>query len=151
MLRVSLLQVQNELHVCVLRLGCAAARCRCRVLLRGVAVTLPPLQGAAARCRCRVPLQGAARGCQRAASNLGTWVLLQGAAVRVWCALWSLGAGVGACEMPMAMWALRSDCDGGGWDKGCGSCGCENDGCNNGDGVHGGCDIGGWLWWWWLS
>ena len=62
---------------CRVPLQGAAAGCRCRV----------PLQGAAAGCRCTVPLQGAAGGCQRAASNLGTWVLLQGAAVRVWCAL----------------------------------------------------------------
>ena len=52
-----LLQVEEELHVCVLERACWR--------------------------RCRAPLQGAAAGPQ------GRRVLLEGAAVRVVCALWS--------------------------------------------------------------
>ena len=54
---VGVLQVEEELHVCVLERACWR--------------------------RCRAPLQGAAAGPQ------GRRVLLEGAAVRVVCALWS--------------------------------------------------------------
>ena len=103
-----MLQIQEELHVCVLALfalwsfvaGTAAER---------------RLQGVAARCCCqsavcalgqgRVPLQGAA---VRVLLELGCWcscrVLSQGACVRVTFRLWSLVAGAAAlrcCRMPV--------------------------------------------------
>ena len=86
------------------RVRFGAGLCCCRVPLQGAAVRvrvrfgglLVPLQGAAVllewRARC---VELACRCyCLRAVCILGTWVLLQGTAVRVRCALWNLGTGV---------------------------------------------------------
>ena len=101
---------------------CAVAGCRCWVPLQNT-VRVPCalwrmlLQVAAVRemcalwswpgCRCRVQLQGTVppQGADAGAGGgllskgcliLGAWVPLQGTALRVRCALWSLGAGVAA-------------------------------------------------------
>ena len=65
---------------------CQSVRFGASVLLQGAAVwsSVYPVELA-----CTVPLQGAGGGyyCQRAVCILGTWVLLQGVAVRVRCVL----------------------------------------------------------------
>ena len=94
-----LLQVYEELQVCVLERACwlvplqgAAAGCCCRVPPRGAASVrfgaclLMLLQGVAAGCPCRV---------------------LQGAAIRVVCALWSCPVAGCCCRAPLQGAAVR--------------------------------------------
>ena len=97
--------------------GAAAGFC-CRVQLEGAAVRVlcalwSWLVGAAAGCRCRVLLWGAATKC---CCQSAAWALelacrcrvLEGAAVRVLCALWSwLGGAVAGCRCLVlrALWS----------------------------------------------
>ena len=75
-----------------------SAGCRCRVSLQSLCFFRVLLSECCVRfgADLLVLLQGTGAGyyCQRAVCILGTWVLLQGAAVRVRCALWSLGTGI---------------------------------------------------------
>ena len=94
----------------------AAAGCRCRVLLQGAAVRVVcalwrwPTTGAVARFRCRVLLllewhvRAALVPAGCCYSGVGMLVLLQGAAVRVLCALsWRAGAAAsGVCAVELA-------------------------------------------------